>query len=186
MSNHPQAGANGSIRPPSPPTIEAANGLLNFVSNHPPNVPPQSLLASRLGLSSFPAAMHNASAATELAAMHRFMMDAASTSHPAFARPHLANHAPPMSVAQKREPLKNEDLVQAANPRRPCFNRPIDHPYTDYAPVSDAELQRLDQNDSILYWPTLSPEKKNLMKALRDMPSKCGSMQPFPSKVRFT
>lgn len=128
--------------------------------------------------------MHNAAAATQLAAMHRSMMAAASTAHGAFAGPHAINNVPPVAVAQKREPSKN-DLIQAANPRRPCFIRPIDHPYTDYAPVSEAELQQLDQDDSILKSPTLSPEKKILMEALRDMPPKCGSVLPFPSKVRF-
>jgi hypothetical protein len=63
--------------------------------------------------------------------------------------------------------------------------RPVDHTYTDYAPVSDAELRQLDRDMtfSMLKSPTLSAEKKKLLETLRDMPSKPGNSQSFPIRL---
>jgi hypothetical protein len=78
------------------------------------------------------------------------------------------------------------DKKQAQNTVDRRMNQPVDHTYTDYAPVSDAELRQLDRDMtySLLNSPTLSPEKKRLMEQLKDMPSKGGGSQSFPIRVR--
>ena len=54
--------------------------------------------------------------------------------------------------------------------RETSLNMPVD--YIDS--VSNAVLQQLDQDSSILSSLTLRPEKRQLMEALNDMPSNAG------------
>ena len=93
--------------------------------------------------------------------------------------------ATPASGALATTKEQAQDNNAKVAPAR-LVNRPVDHTYTDYAPISDFELQQLDRDMtySMLKSPTLSPEKKKLLEALRDMPSKSGNSQSFPTRVR--
>lgn len=170
----------GSIsRQPSPHTMEAASGLLFFNSSNPkktnssylnstaptsfanPNVPATSVAAGKNATSVFGRQI---------------------TLHGDFMR----SIAGPMIAAQTSQRLISDMLDgNLSASRRPCINRPIDHDYTDYAPISESELKQLDEDDSILNSPTLSPQKKRLLEQLRRMESKSGVLaQSFPAKVR--
>ena len=141
---------------------------------------------------------NHAASAIDAAALMNLSRPVASSSAPSLIAPLVAMPPPlpPMLAAasmaspQKREP-QEEDIINGAfdgngrSPRRPVINRPVDHPYTDFAAVSDAELRNLDRDNSILNSPTLSHEKRQLMSILKLMPSKVGGVaHNFPAKVR--
>lgn len=140
---------------------------------------------------------NHAASAIDAAALMNLSHPVASSSAPSLIAPLVAMPPPlpPMLAAasmaspQKREP-QEEDIINGAfdgngrSPRRPVINRPVDHPYTDFAAVSDAELRKLDRDNSILNSPTLSHEKRQLMSILKLMPSKVGGVaHNFPAKL---
>jgi hypothetical protein len=154
----------------------------------------QPMLAS---FSSNPAMLNDYAKAAATASLHPMMLSAPSVLATASSTvPFLASMpmvaAPWAAISDNREPdqlsmdcTANGKLRASPPPaRRPCINMPVDHSYIDYASVSDAELHQLDQDSSILSSPTLSPEKRQLMEALMEMPSKAGgTTMAFPSKA---
>jgi hypothetical protein len=172
IMNNPQA-SNGSSRQPSPTSFEVATELLRFVSQNScekraaTNLAPASLVT-------LPASI----ATSEIVAAAPF----SGSMHSMVAR--AATSASASTVAQLL-PIDCSTDGHLHVPRRtPCINRPIDHTYTDYAPISDDNLRRLDFDDSILNDSCLCPEKKRLMEMLREKISKNGGLaQAFPSKV---
>jgi hypothetical protein len=206
MSNNHLANA-GNPRPPSPPSRDDAE-LLRFVSQgiHSsaaraslPSLAPTSFVpfsspyASMIAAGMNPAAVMNPVAAfnpADLAASQIMVTnnlvltnsEAALTPQvPAAAKPGAAGS----EVNETAEHGDNGKLHFSKGLRRhPCTNRPIDHTYTDYSLISDAELREVDQDSSVLLSPLLSAEKKALMLKLKDMPCKnAGATQSFPSKV---
>jgi chromosome segregation and condensation protein ScpB len=61
----------------------------------------------------------------------------------------------------------------------------VDHTYTDYASVSDAELLEFDRDWGTALTGDVSPEKRRLVGQLSAMPYKSVWTQPFPIRVRL-
>lgn len=85
-------------------------------------------------------------------------------------------------------PSAKEGPVKSTKPPRwdpTIVPRTVDHTYTDYASVSDAELRKLDRDMSLsmLRSVDLTPEKKKLLEQLNEMPYKSGGSQSFPIRV---
>jgi hypothetical protein len=173
MSTNNQS--NGNPRPPSPPSLDDAE-LLRFVSRGfgsgaKPPAPPK------------PAAFAPAAAACGLAEQKSPPIE----SEAALAARVAAKYAAASADHEEGDEDEDGKLHSSESPpkrRHPCINRPVDHTYTDYASITDAELRRMDQDSSVLDSPSLSPEKKRLMLKLKAIPSKTGgASQSFPSKV---
>jgi hypothetical protein len=180
--NNPQA-SNGSSRQPSPTSFEVASELLRFVSQSSckkraaPILAPASLItlpASIVPLAAAPTKSDRVAAAP----FGGFVHPAPTSGAPSASAP---------SIAKARLDCSTDGHLRAPPPRmRPSVNRPIDHTYTDFAPISDVELRRLDFDVNIFNDPKLSPEKKRLMEMLRKKISRTGCLvSSFPPKVCF-
>jgi hypothetical protein len=190
-------------RPHSPSSLEAASELLHLNMNSSQEKMPQLAAASLMALppsfaSSQIAPEENMTPASALAtaaaaavALRPVMATRAApciASSPGvystFGLPTTIGAAATAGVTQKREPQAHDVFAPESVDRRQGINRPIDHDYTDFAPISDDEVRMLDVDRTILKSPGLSPEKKRLLKILKDMPTKTGGLaHAFPSKV---
>ena len=168
-------------RQPSPVTIKAASELLLFhssrsekINSSSPNVDVPVSLANPNVPDTVAVAGKNAATLLgrqiNLPDNYRRIATAAPT-------------AAPMAACQTSPHLPPGTLNRKPGARRPLVNRPIDHSYTDYAPVSESELKQLDADSSILKSPTLSPQKKRLLEQLRGIEFKSWASVSFPAKV---
>lgn len=179
--NNPQA-SNGPSRQPSPTSFEVASELLRFVSQSSckkraaPILAPASLVTLPGSVVPFAAATKSDSVAA--APFGGFVYPAPTSGAPSASAP---------SIAKACLDCSTDGHLRAPPPRmRPSVNRPLDHTYTDFAPISDVELRMLDFDVNIFNDPQSSPEKKRLMEMLRTKISRTGCLvSSFPPKVRF-
>lgn len=208
-----QENNNRPDRPPSPSSLAAATNLLRFVSGSPTDATAPLFPASLLAFPPsqfFPHQMMRMEgglspglASGAATAIRELIVAANAGRSETLQGSDIITKQNTMTATiaisdQEREAADKHSLMTNKRPtdgtlhdsspastRHLIVKRPIDHAYTDYAPISDDELKQLDIDDSMLNCPTLSPKKRSLLMLLRDMPTKSGAAaQSFPSKVR--